>query len=88
VRSGPGQIWRVDPRSASVNTTPAAGRYPLDLAVAERGDAVWVVDITGTVLRINPNIGLVVDVAEIRPAPTIRSALAVGSGAVWVAVQD
>jgi YVTN family beta-propeller protein len=88
VRKGPGQIWRVDPRSAGVRPTPVAGRDPIDLAVAERGDAVWVVDVTGTVLRINPEISLAVATAEIRPTPTTRSALAVGSGAVWVAVQD
>jgi hypothetical protein len=33
-------------------------------------------------------IALAVATAEIRPAPTTRSALAGGSGAVWVAVQD
>jgi streptogramin lyase len=88
VRHGAGQIWRVDPRSASVRPTPVAGRDPLDLAVAERGDSVWVIDITGTVFRINPAIALPVAAAKIRPEATIRSALAVGSGAIWVAVQD
>jgi YVTN family beta-propeller protein len=81
-----GEIWRVDPSSGAANITPEAGRYPLDLAVGERGETVWAVDATGAVVRLNPNIDLAV--AKIRTAPTIRSSLAVGGGAVWVAVQD
>jgi YVTN family beta-propeller protein len=86
VYNGTGEIWRVDPRSGAVNIIPRAGRYPLDLAVADGSEYVWAVDLTGAVARINPNIGLTV--ARIRTAPTIRSALAVGAGVVWVAVQD
>ena len=81
-----GEIWRIDPRSGAVNPTPGVGRFPLDLAVADNGDAVWVVDSTGAIVKLNPDIGLAV--AKVRPAATIRSALAVGGGAVWVAVQD
>jgi len=79
-----GEIWRVDPDSGAVNTIQA-GRYPLDLAVDDSG-YVWAVDSTGAVIRVNPNIELAV--AEIRPAPTIQSGIAVGAGSVWVAVQD
>lgn len=86
VYRGTGEIWRVDPASGTANITPGAGRYPLDLAVAERGDTVWAVDSTGAVIRLNPNIDLAV--AKIRTASTIESSLAVGGGAVWVAVQD
>ena len=86
VYKGTGEIWRVDPSTGTATITPGAGRYPLDLAVAERGDTVWAVDTAGAVIRVNPNIDLAV--AKIRTASTIRSSLAVGGGAVWVAVQD
>jgi acetolactate synthase regulatory subunit len=53
--------------------------------VPHRGNDVWAVDITGAVLRVNPDIGLTV--AKIRPVPTIRAKLAFGNNAVWIAVQ-
>jgi hypothetical protein len=43
------------------------------------------VDVHGTVLRIDPATADIV--ARIRTAPTIRSSIALGAGAVWVAVQ-
>ena len=86
VYTGTGEIWRVDPRSSVVQVIQRTGRYPLDLAVADGSEYVWAVDLTGAVIRINPNIELAV--ASIRTAPTIRSAVAVGAGAVWVGVQD
>ena len=86
VQRGTGEIWRVDPTTGSINKTPVDARYPLDLAVAERSEAAWVVDSTGALVRINPDIELAV--AKIRTASTIHSALAVGGGSVWVAVQD
>jgi streptogramin lyase len=80
-----GDIWRVDPDSGAVNTIEDAGRYPLDLAVEDNG-YVWVVDSTGAVIRINPDIELAA--AEIRAAPAIEAAIAVGAGLVWIGVQD
>jgi streptogramin lyase len=81
-----GEIWRVDPESGAVNIIQRTGRYPLDLAVADGSEDVWAVDLTGAVIRINPNIGL--GIARIRTAPARRSAIAVGAGAVWIAVQE
>jgi DNA-binding SARP family transcriptional activator len=87
VEEGTGEIWRIDPSNPGVpRIIPGTGRYPLDLAVADRSDYVWAVDSTGGLLRINPTIDLVV--AEIRTAPTRQSAIAVGAGAVWIVVQD
>ena len=86
VQRNTGEIWRVDPTTGSVNTIPVDARYPLDLAVAERREEAWVVDSTGALVRVNPDIDLAV--ARIRTASTIHSALAVGGGSVWVAVQD
>jgi DNA-binding SARP family transcriptional activator/DNA-binding beta-propeller fold protein YncE len=85
VRHETGDIWRIDPDSGAVNPIEDAGRYPLDLAVEDNG-YVWVVDSTGAVIRINPNIELAA--AEIRPVPAIEAAIAVGGGFVWIAVQD
>jgi DNA-binding SARP family transcriptional activator/DNA-binding beta-propeller fold protein YncE len=86
VYKGTGEIWQVDPSSGVANITPGAGRYPLDLAVAESGATVWAVDSTGAVIHMNPNIDLAI--AKIRTASTIRSSISIGGGAVWVAVQD
>jgi streptogramin lyase len=86
VQRNTGEIWRVDPTTGSVNTIPVDARYPLDLAVAERREEAWVVDSTGALVRVNPDIDLAV--ARIRTASTIHSALAVGGDSVWVAVQD
>jgi streptogramin lyase len=93
---GRGEIWRIDPDSRGVSsskklvypattTSRPTGAYPLDLAV--RGDAAWVVDVNGTVLRLDPKTALVVARVSIG-RPTIRSALAVGSDGVWIAVQE
>jgi hypothetical protein len=93
---GRGEIWRIDPESDGVSSSrklvyPAttkiarARAYPLDLAV--RDGAAWVVDVNGTVLRLDPKAARVV--ARIPTGqPTIRAALAVGSDAVWIAVQE
>ena len=86
VQRGTGEIWRVDPGTGSVNRTPVDARYPLDLAVAQQREEAWFVDSTGALVRVNPDIDLAV--ARIRTASTIHSALAVGGGSIWVAVQD
>jgi DNA-binding SARP family transcriptional activator/DNA-binding beta-propeller fold protein YncE len=95
VYAGRGQIWRIDPESVGVSATTAGrypavtamtktGLYPLDVAVGR--DAVWAVDVDGTVLRIDPTKA---DVVSRTPtAPTIRSALAIEDGKIWVAIQD
>jgi DNA-binding SARP family transcriptional activator/DNA-binding beta-propeller fold protein YncE len=81
-----GEIWRVDPESGAVRVIEHSGRYPLDLVVADARGYVWTVDSNGAIIRINPNIGLAVD--EIRPGSTIQTAIAVGAGRVWVAIQE
>jgi DNA-binding SARP family transcriptional activator/streptogramin lyase len=95
VYKGPGQIWRIDPRSTGVSSTrtdtfPAVSAMtntrtaPLDLTVGD--GAVWAVDTDGAVLRIDPATARTV--MQTPTAPTIRSALAVGSGDVWIAIQE
>jgi len=66
----------------------ATGRIAIDqypLAVALGAGAAWVVNLEGTVLRLDP--GLTTVEKRITTAPTSRSSLAVGYGAVWVAIQ-
>jgi DNA-binding SARP family transcriptional activator/streptogramin lyase len=84
-----GEIWRIDPATNLTNITRRAGRFPFDLALSERGDTFWAVDLTGAAIHVNPSIDLTVARVAIRTEPTIpgRSALAVGGGRVWVAVQ-
>jgi hypothetical protein len=48
--------------------------------------SVWAVDVRGTILRINPATAGIV--ARIETAPTARSAIGAGDGAVWVAIQQ
>ncbi len=81
---GRGVIQQVDAATVSLAPGAATAAYPLDIAVGAR--AVWAVDIHGTVLRIDPTTTDVV--ARIATAPTARSAIAYGAGAIWVAVQD
>jgi DNA-binding SARP family transcriptional activator len=66
----------------------ATGRISIDqypLAVALGAGAAWVVNLEGTVWRLDP--GLTTVEKRIATAPTSRSSLAVGYGAVWVAIQ-
>lgn len=58
--------------------------YPLDVAVG--AGAAWVVNLAGTVWRLDPALTTVEK--RIPTAPTSRSSLAVGYGAVWVAIQQ
>jgi len=58
--------------------------YPLDLAFG--AGRLWTVDVRGGLYRIDPGVPSAVKVAQLRP--TIRSALAVGGGKVWIAVEN
>jgi DNA-binding beta-propeller fold protein YncE len=81
---GHGLIQPVDPVPLTWGPGTDTTAFPLDVTVGRR--SVWAVDIHGMVLRIDP---ATTDVAaKIPTAPTARSAIAVGDGAVWVAIQD
>jgi YVTN family beta-propeller protein len=69
--------------STRVRSFARGGLFPLDLAV--RRNALWSVDVRGTVRRYDVRLGKLK--AAIRTAPTVRSAIAVGEGKVWVAIQ-
>jgi DNA-binding SARP family transcriptional activator len=85
VYSGHGEIWRVERTDAPPRVVgPGRAALPLDLAVTGRD--LWTVDSAGTVVRRDRATGRVLD--AIATAPTIRAAVAVGSGRVWVAVQQ
>lgn len=90
-----GQIWRIKPNIVG----PSSGRkfaYPpvstrthlpvSPVAIAAGGGAIWVVDSHGTLLKLDASTGHVV--SQTSTAPTIRSALAIADGAVWVAIQQ
>ena len=81
---GRGVIQPVDPVSLDLSPGTETTAFPLDVTVG-RG-SVWAVDVRGTVLRINPDTAAVV--ASIPTAPTARSAIGVGDGAVWVAIEQ
>jgi YVTN family beta-propeller protein len=93
--AGHGEIQRIDPQAVGISSTNAEAvaalsgtartpGTPLDVAVGE--GAVWAVDGRGVVVRIQPKTMRVA--ATIATAPTLRSALAAGYGAVWIAVQQ
>lgn len=79
-----GEIQALDPVTLTYSPGTETSAYPLDLAVSRR--SVWAVDLHGTILRIDPASADVV--ARIPTAPTARSAIAIGSGAIWVAIED
>ena len=81
---GRGVIQPVDPVSLSLSPGTETSAFPLDVTVDRR--SVWAVDVGGTVLRINPATAAVV--ARIPTAPTARSAIGIGAGAVWVAIEQ
>jgi YVTN family beta-propeller protein len=81
---GHGVIQPVDPGSLALGPGTDTVPFPLDVTVGRH--SVWAVNVHGTVVRINPTTAAVV--ATIPTAPTARSAIAVGAGEVWVAIQD
>ena len=81
---GHGTIQPVDPASLGWSPGTKTTAFPLDVTVGRH--SVWVVDARGAVLRIDPGTAQVI--ARIPTAPTARSAIAVGAGAVWVAIQQ
>src|SRR5262249_5157957 len=81
---GHGMIQAIDPVSLALSPGTETHAFPLDVAIGRR--SVWAVDVRGTVLRIDPQTADIV--ARTATTPTVRSALAVGAGAIWVAIQD
>ncbi len=77
------ELWRVDPKLASVSEVIPVGRGALGLAVDDSG--VWVANsLDGTVMRIDPQTNKVVATIQLGHLP---SWVAVGGGRVWVSVQ-
>jgi DNA-binding SARP family transcriptional activator/DNA-binding beta-propeller fold protein YncE len=81
VALGRGQIWRVDPDSATAAGTTASNRLPVDIALGE--NAVWVAELSGTVRRIDAGTGTS-RMIRVGLAP---QALAVDANGVWIALQ-
>jgi YVTN family beta-propeller protein len=79
-----GAIQPVDPISLAWGPGTQTTAFPLDVTAGRH--SVWAIDAQGTVLRINPSTAQVV--ARIPTTPTARSAITVGAGAVWVAIQQ
>ena len=57
VYHGTGEVWQSGRNLSGAGIVPGVGRYPLDLAVADR--AVWTIDTEGLVSRIDPAAGRV-----------------------------
>jgi YVTN family beta-propeller protein len=77
------ELWRVDPRLASISEVIPVGRGALGLAVDDNG--VWVANsLDGTVARVDPQTNKVVATIHLGHLP---SWVAVGGGRVWVSVQ-
>lgn len=95
VYRGVGQIWRIKPNSVGTSSARTLA-YPAlsssthvpvsPVAIAAGDGAIWVVDLDGTLLKLDASTGHVV--AQTTTAPTMRSALAIADGAVWVAIQQ
>jgi DNA-binding SARP family transcriptional activator/streptogramin lyase len=95
VYRGVGQIWRIRPNIVGTSSTPT-NPYPAvgamtdvpvsPVAMAAGEGAIWVVDLNGTLFKLDAATAHVV--AQTTTAPTMRSALAVAEGAVWVAIQE
>jgi YVTN family beta-propeller protein len=81
---GRGVIQPVDPATLALGPGTETTAFPLDVTVGL--SSVWAVDVRGTILRINPATAGIV--ARIETAPTARSAIGAGDGAVWVAIQQ
>ena len=78
-----GQLWRVDPNTASLSKTIPVGRGAQGVAVGEGG--IWVANgVDGTVSRVDPDTNEVVATIEVGHLP---SWIAVGGGRIWVSVQ-
>jgi DNA-binding SARP family transcriptional activator/streptogramin lyase len=80
------EIWRVDPGSVTESATLGRGAYsanvfPTDLAVGDGG--VWAVDNRGMILRLDPVSAHFTEIPTGQPG---RPVIAIGEGAVWVAV--
>ena len=79
----PGQLWRIDPGTNSVDDTTRIGREPN--AIAFGGGAVWIADNeTKSVYRLNPESLTLERKIELGQVPRD---LAFGGGMLWVAVE-
>jgi DNA-binding SARP family transcriptional activator len=82
---GRGEVWRVDRIDAPPQVLASGSTSPLlDLAVDRR--AIWTVDASGTLVRRDRLTGRVS--WSLPTAPTVRSAVTLGGGRVWVAIQQ
>jgi DNA-binding SARP family transcriptional activator/DNA-binding beta-propeller fold protein YncE len=81
---GGGEIWRFDPDSGTPSgTVSGADGNPIDIAI-DHG-ALWAADIDpGAVSRADTSKGAIVETVPLGQRPT---AIAVGEGGVWVALE-
>ena len=80
VYRGTGQLWKVSLKAAGESDNavfPAGPGYS--------AGKLWAVDVRGRLLRVDARRGRVEWTTALRP--TLRSAVAVGDGKVWVAVE-
>ncbi len=79
-----GDIWLVDPDSTRLDRTLSVGGY-LTAVVDEPGPGLWAVTYEGTLVRLDPNLEEPPVRVQLGPRPT---AIAIASGAVWVAIGE
>lgn len=78
-------LWRIDPSTGRVTGSVPLGQPPVDVAVGD--GTVWVAAYDGNVLGIDPTSQTVAATIPLGLRPLERpDAMAVGEGAVWVAL--
>lgn len=84
-----GDIWLVDPDSTRLDRTLSVGTLSVGnyiTAVAdEPGPGLWAVTLEGTLARLDPDLQEAPERVQLGPHPT---AIAIASGAVWVAIGE
>jgi len=83
VGSGTTELFEYDTTTGEIVAVVDAGRTDVDLAVA--GDAVWVADEAGQVVRVGPRSHSVVAWIGVRRNLT---AIAAGDHRVWTTASD
>jgi DNA-binding SARP family transcriptional activator/DNA-binding beta-propeller fold protein YncE len=80
-------LWRVDPLTVRITETITLGKglgYPPTLELAVGGGAIWVSNFdAGTLVRVDPKLGVVTDTIRIGHHPF---GVAFGANRVWVTV--
>lgn len=79
------KIWKIDARTGRVSGLIEVSSRPETISAG--GGGVWVAPTDGTLLRIDPRVSRIVQTIPLGVYPVVpEGAIAIGEGAVWVAV--